>query len=500
MAVHGRLRRRLKELPQLGYRCIRELAKIGRQGRVVALVLLLMDGMGTTIAAPTFPAEPLTRAHLSSVQRLAQLTAHWATPPQPIKQPTAQQASDRRRVEAIVFRGNRVTQESTLLRELNLDVGDQLTREDLDQARQRVMDLGLFKDVTTEFERIDGVDSLVVAIEEKHYWFVLPKLSRTGDGDLSYGIGLKYDNLFGLNHELEFSARKKEFNDTDIDESETARLEYAAPRFFSSIYDLDVDLRVEQSNLDEDEDDVNNVFDRDLDFVEIQFGRWLDPSGVSKGWRFDAGLKYTDYEHEFVSGDPDRYYDATVLSLIGGIQYFDVQDFLYSREGRQYGLDIEQGISTDTDNDDDHFSRISLFWREYRRLEFREHSNLNMQLRLGYARHPLFDDPTFSLAGSRTLRGFERDSIEGDRFVVGNIEWMTPILARRPAFRGVVFADVGTAWDNSDDLSFSDLRYSVGVGFRWRIRALVKTELRVDYAHGFKDGIDRVYVGTRSSF
>jgi len=128
-----------------------------------------------------------------------------------------------------------------------------------------------------------------------------------------------------------------------------------------------------------------------------------------------------------------------------------------------------------------------------------EHTNLNIQLRAGYANRTVFGDPAHSLGGSSSLRGFDRDSVEGNAFVLANIEYLRPLFGK-PNLRGVLFADVGNAYDSVDDVDLGDLRYALGVGLRWRLESFVKTELRIDFVKGFDDGVEKVYASTKATF
>ncbi len=400
-------------------------------------------------------------------------------------------------IKSIEFTGNKVTKDHILLQEMRLRPGDTVSDEQIEQARQSIMDLDIFKAVTGELIPTGDGHRLLVSVDEKRYWFIVPKLSRSGDGDVAYGGEFQIDNLAGRNQRMELNFRKKKFDDTDVDEEEQIELEYKNPRIFRSAFEFNLDLKKEQALLEEDRFGVKGDYDRDLDVYGFTLGRWKNAFGPSKGWRYFGGIQLQKFEHTFLSGTPGLFFDADVVSATGGFSFFDVHSYLFSREGVGFGYTIE--LSTDSFDSDVSFTRHFLFYRQYKRITKRPHTNLNMQYRFGYITNSIFGDPTFSVASGRTIRGFDRDSLEGDAFIIGNIQFLTPLFGKS-ALRGVAFFDFGNAYENIHEVDLTDLKFGAGVGLRWKVKSFVKFDLRLDVAHGFPGGELKVFAGTRSVF
>ncbi len=89
---------------------------------------------------------------------------------------------------------------------------------------------------------------------------------------------------------------------------------------------------------------------------------------------------------------------------------------------------------------------------------------------------PVFEK--FYLGGINTIRGFKAASISprdpvtdekigGGKMWYYNLEYIFPLL-KSAGLRGVTFFDAGNVYDEDDNWDFSDIKKSVGFGFRWQ--------------------------------
>lgn len=86
----------------------------------------------------------------------------------------------------------------------------------------------------------------------------------------------------------------------------------------------------------------------------------------------------------------------------------------------------------------------------------------------------------FYLGGMSTIRGFDNgkisplapnelggyDRIGGEKMWYANFEWIFPLF-KEAGLKGLIFFDTGNVYSDSESWSLGDLRYSVGLGFRW---------------------------------
>ena len=410
------------------------------------------------------------------------------------------QGAEGGRIAEIRFEGNKRTHPTTLLQEMRVRVGDSVDLEAVERSRQAIMDLELFKLVGAEL--LPGPDGqiLVIRVEEKHFYFVLPIISRNGDGDVTVGAQARFENLWGRNHRFKFEARHREFgSNADVDDEKGLELAYRFPRIGGGPWELDSKLRFREALLNEDRNGLRGEYERITTLMRLEASRWKRP-GPSRGWRFGTGVSHEDFEFEFIEGDPTLFFDTTEVGLLGLVEYVDVRSFEYNRSGRSFTYELQvfpEALGSATDRRI-HFVRF----RRFRPVTRRRFTNLNIQLRAGLATESLFGDPEFNLTGSTRLRGYERESIEGDAYILANVEFISP-LSRLDKLRGVLFVDVGDAFPSLEDTSLADLKASLGVGLRWKLRSFVKVDLRLDVGYGFdrdSGGETKLYAGSEATF
>lgn len=402
-------------------------------------------------------------------------------------------------IDEVVIEGNLKTRSGIIQQEMLLRAGDEFSTEKMQESRQNILDLGLFSEVELSKKSVDGRTILQVRIKEKkHDWFILPRLDRNVEGDITLGLNWRANNLGGRNIKARLSLSHKNY-DSAIKDKEYrigGRLRY--PRIMNTRFSAYGYASGTEVNLDEERNGIVGSYDRRVYNAGIGMGRWFSESGVSKGLHMSLGLDLSRYQHDYLSGEPGYYDDASFTSLLGSISYTDVKDFEYSRSGRATGLRLQTAQEA-LGSDRPYFYQYA-FYRAYKLLPFRAHTNFNYQVQIGNGDHSLFGGPVFRLGGDQTLRGYAREELEGDAYFLVNTEFLTPIFGQRALRAGALF-DFGNAYESLSELKNLDFEYSMGLSFRWVLKQWVNTELRIDYAKGLGErGDSRFYVGTSSTF
>jgi len=104
-------------------------------------------------------------------------------------------------ISEIRFLGNDTTRPEIMLQEMLVRVGEPVDPARIEQSRQAIMDLELFKSVKAELLAAPPGPVLQITVDEKIYFLPIPKLNRSDDG-VGYGAQLRFDNLAGLNQKL----------------------------------------------------------------------------------------------------------------------------------------------------------------------------------------------------------------------------------------------------------------------------------------------------------
>jgi len=397
-------------------------------------------------------------------------------------------------IEKIQFAGNRVTKEIVLRQELLFQEGEVFTADLMDRSRQSIQNLGLYKTVEARAE--PGVQGVIVTFTVSEKWYILPipRLGINSDTDVSYGGELRWDNAFGYNQRFKLVAEQTD-KSTDDTEQELS-LNYSIPKIPTQP-NYGISAGIEQkrtltSSVDENGQFLGEYYDYS-ESVGFSVSHWFKRTAPSQGWRTNVGVRWLHTYDELASGSPELADDNVELNFAVRAGFTAVNDLKYYRNGEEYFASFSFG--REALGSDQNFYNLGLEWRRYNTFRSPFLNNLNFQMRTGYNQGK---EDVFSLGSSSTLRGIERASIDGDVYALLNVNWLVPI-PKYPSFRGVLFTDIGNAWDRSD-VDLTDWEYTVGVGARWRIQSLVNVALRVDFGYDPASGEYKAYGGTNYMF
>ncbi len=402
-------------------------------------------------------------------------------------------------INEINFEGNETTEESILIREIFVAEGDVLETELLDKSRQAIMDLGLFKNVsyylreviTANDAELSARVDVVFVVEEKLYLLVLPRI-RTNEDETHYGIQVRWDNVWGLNHEMRLLLEDR--GSTQGVDEQRESIEYTYPNVNGTPFNIEFEIQAINS-VDELIESETFVDRQDNEF-RLSLSRWLNNLGRNRGWLLGGELKFQQRLNEVFYGEGvSEKLDALILGFT--LSYNSVNNYEYNRGGKLYSYNFQ--ISDERLGSDSEYTRHLFIYRSYYRIDGSPLSNLNVQTRLGHSNNLVLDKTAFSLGSSSDLRGYEKSRFTGNTMLLTNVEYMFP-HPDYPVVRYVCFMDLGNTYDQFEDILHKPLNVGVGFGVRWKIPALVRVDLRVDIGYGVTDEDYRVSFGTRHAF
>lgn len=399
-------------------------------------------------------------------------------------------------INKIKYKGNEITKSPVMDREIYINSGDELNEVLIEKSRQAIMNLGLFRSVyyymeesyTDKNESDESLVDIIFVVKEKYYLLIVPRL-KIDDNDIYYGLQLKWDNVFGLNHETRVLIEDRG-NTHGVDENRYS-YRYFYPNVKDSSYNLDFSMQ--KSN---EVDETVGFVDRQDDSYSLAVSRWLNEQGRSRGYFVGSNIKYQKrFNHDLVIESDSENLDAIILGLNVGFR--DLNNYKYNRGGKEYGYTLE--FSHEALGSESEFTKHQFYYRSYYRFADKPASNLNVQVKFGHSNSLILDDDAFSLGSSADLRGYKNNRFTGNTQFLTNIEYMFPHV-NHPVVRYVTFFDAGNTYDGLGDVFHENLNIGAGIGLRWKIRVLVKIDLRADVGYGFTDEDYRFSFGTRHAF
>lgn len=404
-------------------------------------------------------------------------------------------------IGAIVFSGNKVTQERILRQEMLVKEGDPADATRIERSRQAIMDLGLFVWVHATLVPGEGGQVLRIDVKEKYYILPVPKLNRDDNYHYTLGAELTVDNIAGLNQQIKLRYEHEDATGLAGGQVTTYSLDFNSPRLVGTPFLLSAGISETRTPAEIDSGGVVTTLYRQQAWsANAQLSRWLNSTGLSKGWQAGGGLIWRRNNYDYVSGSPsDQFADAQAVGVIAHVGFVDVHDYLFSRGGVDYGYNGEYGVPVL--GSDALYSRHEFYFRKFLLLDGRPHENIDMQFRLGLSSGDMFPSDTYAygIGGNKTLRGYPSGAFTGNAFFVTNIQYLRPLFGYN-VWRGVVFVDAGNTYPSNNELHLGDLHWDVGVGMRLRLKSFVKIDLRLDAAYAYDTGEWRYFAGTKEMF
>ena len=374
--------------------------------------------------------------------------------------------------------------------------GDVIDYKKIDRSVQGIMDLGLFKSVKYHIQESyspnepDNLHTeLIITVVEKIYFLIIPRV-KLRDNQLGLGIQLKWDNVFGLNHNLKWLIERK--GETENIKEFRHRFRYNYTNVLSSDYNLNFAL-INENTVDQ----LTNLSyqNRLDDTFEIRLFKWLNDIHKKCGKYASIGGGVRQRVHETLAGD---YIDDSAVNFLSfTIGSKKVHNFLYHRKGRHYGYDLE--VSDPLLGSDTSYLKNILFYRSYYTFDSRPGENLNIQAQLGHSTDDILGDKAFKLDFRNDLRGYDRDSYQGNSMLLLNIEYMMAI-DNYPTVRYLGFIDIGNTYDSFAEVKDELFHFGIGFGIRWKIKLFVNVDLRFDAGYGLDDENYQFTFGTRHAF
>ncbi len=408
----------------------------------------------------------------------------------------------RSRVGRIEIRGNNLTRDRVILREIRgMSPGRYFNGPGVEQTRRRLSESSLFGDATVT----------VLGNPDDEVRDVLIQVSETNTGSLSFGAAISSDSgVLGA-----IDLRQSNFDITDWPDTASEFFGQRAFRGAGQTYNLTLQPGAELSrysiNFREPRLLDSNIslstgaffFEREReDFDEQRLG-----ANIGVGRRFgdvwsgniEARVESIDLQNieDDAPVDVFEVQGDNLLTAIGIAARRNTTDsFLFPTRGSRSEFGIER---VGAFGGDFNFTRVRAEFSKFWLIEedyLGRPSVLRFSAETGYILErdeaPLFE--RFYAGGHSSFRGFDfrgvgprgiqndtgmlgNDPVGGDFMFLTTLEYSVPLY--QDFLRGVVFTDMGTV---ETDIGFDDWRVSLGVGIRVKVPFLGQAPLALDFA------------------
>ncbi len=380
----------------------------------------------------------------------------------------------------IKIEGTERSDRETVLRLARVKEGDPW-REGLDtEARQLLLNAGIFYDVSVASEQdADGV-RLRIALKDK--WTLIPiPLFSVKDGVTTWGGSILESNLFGTGSNL--------YAFLSVEQSHLGGvLAYMDPHLGGT--------RVQLFGMFSHTDDRRRIWDASEEIGSYR--RQTTGGFLSIGYRFAArssfavALRLTDYSFSDPREEALPPADARERAISILLRHEGANTEEDRRQGLSGLVSLETGASFLGDEIGRSAASGTIGWAR---------SIFDRQT-LSLSGHALWTDsaayePTQPATGF--LRGYEMARFRPDRLLGGTIEYQLPVARYSIATVSFVpFADAALLRDRFRSLSFADAQADVGLALAVYLRRVALPVLQVYGAYGFAN--DKVLFGFTLGF
>jgi len=261
-----------------------------------------------------------------------------------------------------------------------------------------------------------GGDSLPIVVRERCYLLPIPRLGRNSNGDVSYGGQLRWDNIAGLNQQLDLV-----YETTHTFSGSTVRsgsVNYNYPRIVGTPYSFSGAFSWSQSP---DNFIINGPGQAYYYYHSVSasflVSRFLRQDQPSTGWQVGTGMSTEQTRYGLLAGSPPYYTNLRRVDLTGFIGYSRVHDHIYSRSGKAFGYSVALGLQAIGSQHNQ--SESNFYYEAYVPTGPPRHE-LDVRLELGLSSG--YHNNIYFLGGACTLRGFAYDSSAGKAMVLANNE------------------------------------------------------------------------------
>ena len=376
-------------------------------------------------------------------------------------------------VNRISVLGNTKTRDNVVRRSLRVTEGELFSSSKIRRSQELLQRLGYFDEVTitpSPAQKANEVDLNVALREGNTGTFSVGAGLSSGEGFI-VSTRISEANLFGSGNSLSLDVNTGSRRENYV-------LSFNNPRVDDSRWSLSVDaLSVEREFDDFDRNQVGGS-------IRVGYPLWFLGPEYLDDIRFSLGYELLRIEIEDVDKDaPQLIIDEIGTSVSSSVTPRLVRNTIDNPLDPSTGSRQLFRVELAGLGGDERFWLAQANNTMYVPIWRSPVGNFVFSHRVRFGWGDTFNDEKFPLfrrffpGGINSVRGFDSRELgpkdaEGNEFggnkqLISNFEVIFP-LVESFGLKGVVFYDIGNAFDDGQSIEFADLRQAVGWGIRWR--------------------------------
>jgi outer membrane protein insertion porin family len=374
------------------------------------------------------------------------------------------------RIRRINITGNDKTRDYVIRRELRQQEGEIVNTPLLKRSFQRIHNLNFFEtiDIVPEKQSEGEVDLSVQVVEKSTGTFQVGIGGSKTEGAVG-NLELNQDNLFGRGQLLRARAESGS-------RRSTYSLTLREPYLFDSTFSGQISLFDQVREFDRFSSATG--YSEKRSGSDLTFGKALDEHRhISIGYTLENLHLFDLGKNAPPLVQTQAAFGQTLTSALSFSISRDTRDFIFDpKEGTRHALSV-QYAGTFLGGDNDYYSMTadsSRFFSIRSGQVFSIHGRFGLGEGIGEKLLPVGE--RFFVGGINTVRGFDfgragplaQDGaiLGGNKQLFFNVEYLIPI-EKEAGLKWVFFYDIGSAFDDTQSVRFSDLREGAGMGLRW---------------------------------
>jgi outer membrane protein insertion porin family len=372
-------------------------------------------------------------------------------------------------VRRIDIAGNVRTRDKVIRREIPIEEQSLYNASQISAIKPRILRRGYFEDdIQVDTERVPGVDDQVdinINVKEKPTGFFSVAGGFSSVETVLFSGQIQESNLFGYGKQISLSASIGGV-------TQLFSLNYSDPVFMDSEWNMNVRIfKTDREFRD---------FDRKSFGGALSFGK-----RVWKNLRAEVGYRLESEDIGDVFGDARLIItesSRTISGLSVGAVWDSRNNFLDPTKGLIARTSIEYAGPFGGDTDFIKYRGTLRYYYPLWKSTVFAFTGRYGYLNLKNVGNDLVVGERFFLGGPNSLRGFKFRRVgarvptdDGDFVIIGgsqelvlSAEYIVP-LVKQINVKGVLFVDIGNAYNDGEKISFDpqDIRRNVGFGVRW---------------------------------